>query len=91
MYENGDDYISPHSDKEKELSNVGVVALSFGAGRNFRIRAKHPLLATINNQQQTYNGNQIILNHITGNGELIWMKGEFQKEFLTWPCGLEQA
>ena len=67
LYFSGEDYISAHSDKEMELSNVGVVALSFGCGRTFRIRSK------------TMKG--IVLDHVTGNNELLWMKGQFQHEF----------
>lgn len=40
-YENGEDYIGKHSDDEKGLHpNCGVIAMSFGAARKFRIRDK---------------------------------------------------
>ena len=42
-YENGTDKISAHADDETALdSNVGVVTLSWGAQRTFRIRQKVP-------------------------------------------------
>ena len=34
----GNDYIGAHRDAEENLSAHGVVALSLGAGRKFRIR-----------------------------------------------------
>ena len=34
------DNIGKHSDDEKGLSNIGVVAISYGAVRKFRIRDK---------------------------------------------------
>ena len=39
-YKTGEDYISAHSDDEKCLNDVGVVAISYGATRKFRIRDK---------------------------------------------------
>jgi len=36
-YENGNNYISKHSDNEASLGNIGVLCISFGAVRNFRI------------------------------------------------------
>ena len=39
-YLKGTDYIGRHSDDETGLSNVGVLAISFGAVRKFRIRDK---------------------------------------------------
>ena len=39
-YNNGSDYIGKHSDDEKELSKKGVVAITYGATRKFRIRDK---------------------------------------------------
>ena len=38
QYMDGNDYISAHSDDETNLGTIGVVALSYGAQRNFRIR-----------------------------------------------------
>ena len=37
-YKTGNDYISAHSDDEKTLDDTGVIALSYGATRKFRIR-----------------------------------------------------
>jgi len=40
-YEDGEKYISAHSDDEAGLvENIGVVSISYGAERNFRIRNK---------------------------------------------------
>ena len=39
-YKTGEDYISMHSDDEKNLDDSGVVAISYGATRKFRIRDK---------------------------------------------------
>jgi len=67
-YLGGDDYISPHSDDERDLDPaVGVAALSIGAGRIFRVRHKKI-------------GKKYI-DHVTGNYELMVMGGKFQKEF----------
>lgn len=44
LYRDGNDFISPHSDKEVELSRDGtVVALSLGTSRIFRVRHKDGL------------------------------------------------
>lgn len=66
-YKDGNDYISRHSDDEVHLDNIGVVALSFGATRKFRIRDKQTgkILKDIP-----------LLSH-----QIIHMGGEFQKEF----------
>lgn len=77
LYQNGSDYISAHSDKEIELSSIGVVCLSLGVGRKFRIRTKQP----ININGQAIPMGKIILDHVTSNLELLWMSGDFQKEF----------
>ena len=66
-YMDGNDYISAHCDDEDELSNVGVVSISYGAIRNFRIRDK-----------QT---RKIIENIPTQPNVFIQMGGDFQKEF----------
>lgn len=39
-YKNGEDYIGAHSDDEAGLTDVGVVSISYGAERTFRIRDK---------------------------------------------------
>jgi len=67
-YENGEEYIGKHSDDETGLQpNCGVIALSFGAIRKFRIREK----AT----------GKIVLNVPTEQNKIIQMAGHFQKEF----------
>jgi len=40
LYEDGNCYISSHSDDEAGLSNVGVASIGMGAIRTFRIRDK---------------------------------------------------
>lgn len=68
-YRTGEDYLSPHADKETYLSNVGVVALSLGASRRFVI-ATGKLKADEHTTIWTHNC------------EVMWMAGRFQKEFL---------
>jgi alkylated DNA repair dioxygenase AlkB len=66
-YTNGIDYIGQHSDDEKDLANVGVVAISYGQERLLRITNKKTDLKV----------KDIILPH----GSLYHMAGDFQKEF----------
>ena len=66
-YLKGTDYISRHSDDETGLSNVGVLAISFGAVRKFRIRDKET--------------KKIVKDIPTLSNKIIHMGGEFQKEF----------
>jgi alkylated DNA repair dioxygenase AlkB len=65
-YQDGNDNIGKHSDNEKDLSSIGVVAISYGAVRKFRIRDK---------------SGKIIKDIPTTSGSIMWMQGEFQKEF----------
>jgi len=67
-YRDGNDYISEHSDNEKEISDKGVISVSYGAVRKFRIRNKIT--------------KKIIKNISTENYQIIEMAGNFQKEFL---------
>ena len=67
QYENGEDYIGKHSDNETYLSNVGVVCVSYGAPRTFRIRDKMT--------------GKIVTDVPTTSGEIWIMGGDFQKEF----------
>jgi alkylated DNA repair dioxygenase AlkB len=67
LYRDKNDYISKHSDNEAELdSTAGVVALSLGASRIFRIRDRT---------------GAIVKDIPTQHGQLICMSGDFQKEF----------
>jgi alkylated DNA repair dioxygenase AlkB len=66
-YVNGSDYIGPHSDEERCLDKIGVVAVSYGASRLFRIRDKKT--------------KQIVLDLNTESGQFIQMGGKFQNEF----------
>jgi alkylated DNA repair dioxygenase AlkB len=65
-YQDGHDNIGKHSDNEKDLSPVGVVAISYGAVRKFRIRDK---------------GGKIVMDVPTTSGSIMWMSGDFQKHF----------
>jgi alkylated DNA repair dioxygenase AlkB len=67
-YSNGEDNIGAHSDDEKNLDDVGVIALSYGATRIFRIRDKKT--------------KKIIQDIPTVSGKIIHMGGDFQNEFL---------
>ena len=64
---NGDDSIGAHSDDEKNLGNKGVVAISYGAVRKFRIRDRTT--------------RKIVIDIPTISNEIIHMGGDFQKEF----------
>ena len=66
-YINGENYIGAHSDNELCLSNIGVIAISIGAVRKFRIRNKKT--------------KQIIMDIPTLPYQFIQMGGEFQKLF----------
>lgn len=66
-YKNGMCYISAHSDDEKNLGSCGVVAISRGAIRKFRIRDK------ITKKR--------IIDIPTISNEIIHMGENFQKEF----------
>ena len=66
-YLGGEDYIGRHSDDETGLDPVGVVSLSYGAVRKFRIREKK--------------SGKLVLDIPTLPYHLIHMGGDFQKEF----------
>lgn len=66
-YSNGSDYIGAHSDDEKFLGPLGVISLSHGATRKFRIRDRST--------------REIIMDIPVTSGTLIHMGGNFQKEF----------
>lgn len=65
-YNDGTKYISSHSDQEADPS--GVVAISVGASRIFRIRDKVT--------------NKIVLDVPTKNFQVLVMGGKFQEEFV---------
>ena len=67
QYKTGEDYISAHSDDEANLDDSGVVAISWGATRKFRIRNKIT--------------KKIIGDYALTSGSMLQMKGNFQKEF----------
>lgn len=69
-YLDGTNSIGAHSDDESGLGKNGVVGISVGATRKFRIRHK--------NSKQIYDKlNEIFME----SGDVIHMKGDFQKEF----------
>ena len=64
-YMDGNDYISAHSDDETGLDSVGVVSISYGSERIFRIRSK----AT----------KEIMCDELTTHCSILHMGGNFQK------------
>ena len=66
-YKTGLDYISAHSDDETGLDNSGVIAISYGAKRIFRIRDKKTKKIVKDIPLESYS--------------IIHMGGDFQKEF----------
>jgi alkylated DNA repair dioxygenase AlkB len=66
-YDDGENYISAHSDDERNLDAVGVVAISVGQTRTFRIREKDT--------------KKIVIDVEMEDMDIIHMRGEFQKEF----------
>lgn len=66
-YNDGTENIGAHSDDEKNIHKSGVVSLSWGATRKFRIRDKKT--KTIHSD--------ILLDHLS----IVHMGGDFQKEF----------
>ena len=67
-YKDGLEYISDHSDNEQEISDKGVISISYGATRKFRIRNKLT--------------KKIVKDILTENYQIIQMSGNFQKGFL---------
>jgi len=67
-YKDGNDYLGAHADSESGLDEkCGVIAISYGATRKFRIREKKT--------------NQIVRDVPTMTNQIIQMAGDFQKEF----------
>lgn len=66
-YLTGENYIGAHSDDETSLDDSGVVAISYGATRIFRVRDKQSkkVIKDIN------------MEHL----DILIMSGDFQKEF----------
>jgi alkylated DNA repair dioxygenase AlkB len=64
-YKDGNDYIGQHSDDESRLDTVGVIAISHGASRKFRIRTK--------------TDKKIVYEENTTHCGIIHMGGDFQK------------
>ena len=66
-YPDGNHTIGAHSDDESGLGSAGVVAISMGVARKFRIRTKH--------DKKIYKDIEM------GDMDMIHMGGDFQKEF----------
>jgi alkylated DNA repair dioxygenase AlkB len=67
-YAGGEEYIGKHSDDETGLDeSAGVIALSWGQPRTFRIRDKQH--------------SEIVADILTDPHKIIQMAGEFQREF----------
>ncbi len=66
-YIDGNDYIGSHSDDETKLAKAGVVCVSYGASRIFRIRDKET--------------KKIVLDVETDDKTIMHMSGNFQKLF----------
>ena len=66
-YKTGEDYISAHSDDEKNLDDIGVVSISYGAERKFRIRNKET--------------KKIVKDYKLTSNSMVQMGGNFQQEF----------
>lgn len=66
-YDDGNNYIGDHCDDEKTLDKGGVISISYGAVRKFRIRDKVT--------------KKIIIDIPTKSNSIIHMGGDFQKEF----------
>ena len=66
-YEDGNNYIGDHSDYEKNLDKGGVISISYGAVRKFRIRDKLT--------------KKIVMDIPTLSNSIIHMGGYFQSEF----------
>ena len=64
-YMDGNDYIGAHSDDETGLDCVGVISISYGAERIFRIREKKT--------------KQHIYDEVTSHFSILHMGGNFQK------------
>ena len=79
VYYSGEDYISAHSDDEKELRNSDVIAISFGQSRTFRVRPKNRNLKVEGTKSKKHK--TPVYDILTENGQLLIMRGEFQKEF----------
>jgi alkylated DNA repair dioxygenase AlkB len=66
-YNDGSDYIGPHSDDERRLGRNGVVSISIGTERTFRIRNK--------------SNKEFVIDVKVSDGDMYWMKGDFQKHY----------
>jgi alkylated DNA repair dioxygenase AlkB len=64
-YIDGNDYIGAHSDEENGLDSIGVVAISYGSERIFRIRDK--------------SNKTIVCDEPTTHCSILHMGGNFQK------------
>lgn len=91
-YNNGNDIIGAHSDDEKSLAPNGVIAISLGATRKFRIRSKdanlsYKILQTEytpdlkeSEPKVSTKKNELLLDLPMSDKMVVWMYGDFQKE-----------
>lgn len=73
-YKDGSESIGRHSDDETGLGKSGVVAISLGATRTFRIRRK--LSATSRESDGL-----VVADIPLSDQTVVWMAGKFQQEF----------
>ena len=66
-YMDGNDYISAHSDDESGLDLIGIISISYGSERIFRIRKKDT--------------KHIVYDELTTHCSILHMGGNFQKLF----------
>ena len=91
-YNSGQDTIGAHSDDERSLAPTGVIAISLGATRKFRLRSKQPGLnyqvlqtrytheiASTPPKVSTKKAEMLFDLPMT-NKMIMWMYGDFQKE-----------
>jgi len=82
IYRSGCDYISAHSDDEKELDkSKHVIAISLGSSRCFRIRTKQHDTEIDTSLLSNKKCKTPVFDIQTEHGQLIAMCGNFQSEF----------
>ena len=82
VYAGGTDYISAHSDNEKELDqSKHVIAISLGESRIFRVRPKEQNISISTSIAKNSKCKTQAYDIHTNHGQLIGMCGNFQQEF----------
>lgn len=85
-YVNGNDHLGSHSDEESGLDpNAGVVSISFGATRTFRIRPKSLTKTIVKNQKKVcvrdYRGKFASYDVPLIDQQVVVMGGNFQSKY----------